>query len=192
MNEMNKPDGEEAADTVNSNYGELSNISLQSIQGYRDNILSQTPSYGRENAIADSQGVVANIFRDYRNTDLPKIYQSENSSGGYNGTTSQLLANDAFGAATSKAAEATLRNIVAYRQLQQNDYTVLAQLFGAAFKPFSRGSDATTTATNNAVGGLLGSLGGSLFSSGGSSSSSGGTGFGTGSNFGNMDYGTFL
>ena len=104
--------------------------------------------YSKENAITDAQDVVANIFRDYRNTDLPKIYSAQNTSGGYNSTTAQLLANDAFGAATAKSADAVLKNIVDYRKLNQGDLSSFADLFKAkAGRPDGRNNAAANAAS---------------------------------------------
>jgi hypothetical protein len=92
--------------------------------------------FSKDAAIRDSQGVVSNIFRDYKNTALPQIFNAQNSAGGYGSSTGQLLANDAFGAATSKASDAVLKNIVDYRKIQQQDYGALAELFkGKSARP---------------------------------------------------------
>jgi hypothetical protein len=85
--------------------------------------------YSKNAAVRDSQGLIASIFRDYKNTALPQIFNAQNSAGGYGSSTGQLLANDAFGAATAKASEAVLKNINDYRKIQQQDYGALADLF---------------------------------------------------------------
>ena len=169
LSEMNKPDGEDENNNVAQNYSALSDLSRRGSEQYFNNMLSQTGQYSRENAIGDANGVVANIFRQYKNTDLPQIFQAQNTSGGYNGTTTQLLANDAFASANAKAADAVLKNIIDYRRLQQGDYTTFAQLMTSAFKPFTpnANSAAQTNKQNDMLSGLLGSLGGAMFSGGG-------------------------
>lgn len=108
---------------------ELRRMLMNVIGQGQSTLLDTSKEYTKDKAVTDANGVVANIFRNYRNKDLPEIFQAQSNSGGYNSTTGQLLANDAFGAATSKAAEATLANIVNYRGLQQKDFSALAQLF---------------------------------------------------------------
>lgn len=77
--------------------------------------------YSRENAIADAQGVVQNIFREFSEKALPEIYSAERGTGAYNATATQFLANDAFGEAVSRSAQVVQKNIIDYAQLGQND-----------------------------------------------------------------------
>jgi hypothetical protein len=76
-------------------------------------ILGDT-SYTRESAIKDSEGAVADLFKQYSITDLPKIYSNQNSTGGYNSTGHQLLANDAFASTVAKGAALRQKAIVDY------------------------------------------------------------------------------
>lgn len=102
---------------------------LGGIDKYLADILSQTTSqYSKGSAIADSQGAVAEIFNQFKNSALPEIYQAQAGSGGYNSSTGQLLANDAFASANTKAASLVLDTINKYRGIQQQDYAGLANL----------------------------------------------------------------
>lgn len=85
-------------------------------------------SFTRDNAIKDSASAVAEIFKQYKTNDLPKIYNSMITSGGYNGTSQQLLANDAFGNATAKGAALQLNAIVNYAKARNDQLTPLIQL----------------------------------------------------------------
>lgn len=138
---------------------------LQSIDQYLATILSGTADqYGKSAAISDSMGAIANLFTQYQNTALPQIYQSEAGSGGYNSTTGQLLANDAFASAINKAAELQLNTIQKYRGLQQADYQTFANLIAAM--PRSGGAASAAVGKSDPLSDLLtkgaGSLGGAL------------------------------
>ena len=61
---------------------------------------------------------------------MPQIHQAELGSGGYNSTTGQLLANDAFAATNTKAAATLLDTIIKYRGLEQQDYNMMSALVG--------------------------------------------------------------
>ena len=69
-------------------------------------------------AKSDSQSVYADIFRDYREKDLPEIYSRQCRSGVYNDTSSQLLANDAFSRTVDKAGRVTIDTIKAYADIE--------------------------------------------------------------------------
>lgn len=86
----------------------------------------QNSQYTKDQAIADSQGLVGQIFNQYSKTALPTIFSTQNSSGGYNSTSGQLLANDAFGKATADAASAVQQNIKDYAAIS-NSNTQTAQ-----------------------------------------------------------------
>lgn len=105
---------------------------LAAISQYMKGPLAQSSQeYGKQAAIADSRGLVSSIFREYQNEALPQIMQMEAGSGGYNSSTGQLLANDAFAGAVSKSQAAVLDTINKYRAIEQNDFATLAKLVGS-------------------------------------------------------------
>lgn len=85
-------------------------------------------SYSRNNAIADSQGFIAQIFKDYENSSLPKIYANPRATGVYNDTSTQLLANDAFSSAVAKGQAQLVQNILAYAQARSAQLSPVMQL----------------------------------------------------------------
>lgn len=99
------------------------------------------PGYTKQDAIADSQGLVDSIFRQFRSTSLPQIYAAQGSAGAYNSTGAQLMANDAYADTVSKAQSAVLGNIKSYAD-------ITAQMKAAG-----------TDETNSRVGALLSALG---------------------------------
>ena len=121
------------------------NFLLGKLPSFDAQFLSQSNQFSKPNAIMDAQGAIASIFRDYQNTALPEIYQAQNSSGGYNASTGQLLANDAFASANAKGAAVMLDTIQKYRTLQQNDWGALANLIRAI-----PGSGSSTSGPGNA------------------------------------------
>lgn len=118
-----------ASNNLTKNAGAAGDRLITGIDSFMKDILSQSAGqYGKANAIADVQGAIRGVFDQYQKTALPEIYQGEMSSGGYNATTGQLLANDAFAQTTNKAAALMLDTIQKYRTSQQNDYNTLAGL----------------------------------------------------------------
>ena len=93
----------------------------------------------RANALQDVQGSISEIFRQYQETALPQIGGQQRRTGGYNSTTGQLLANDAFARASSMALAQTADIVNQYEtralQGQQNALqglsTALQGLLGA-------------------------------------------------------------
>lgn len=170
------------------------NFLLGKLPSFDAQFLSQSNQFSKPNAIMDAQGAIASIFRDYQNTALPEIYQAQNSSGGYNASTGQLLANDAFAAANAKGAAVMLDTIQKYRALQQNDWGALANLIRAI-----PGSGASTSGPGNsaqwadlggnAVGAIIGTI--NKPSPNGFGGSNAG-GWGTGTGFGSQDMGQYF
>lgn len=111
--------------------GELigKNELLAAIQQYQNTNLAESNNlYGKQAAMTDVQGAIRSLFDEYSKTSLPQIYQAELGSGGYNSTTGQLLANDAFATTNTKAAALLLDTIQKYRGIEQKDYEVMASL----------------------------------------------------------------
>lgn len=124
------------------------------------NLLAGNEDFSKNMAIADTQGQVNELFRTYANTSLPQIYQAENTSGGYNSATGQMMANDAFAQTVAKAQAQQLDTIKTYRALQQGDFSTLAQLVGSI-----KGTNPAVNAQAAAARGeLLGGLAGSAIS----------------------------
>ena len=101
------------------------------------------PDYTKAMAISDAQGAVSSVFDTFSKTVLPTIFSNMNKAGAYNSTTSQLMANDAFAAANTKAAGLVLDNIAKYatitqqgqelgNQTRQMDLNALLSAFGIA------------------------------------------------------------
>lgn len=65
--------------------------------------------YSKDAAFADSDAILAQIFRDFSEGTLPKIYQAASGTGGYNSSTAQLLANDAFARTVAAGQQAKLK-----------------------------------------------------------------------------------
>lgn len=130
--------------------------------------------YSRENAIADAQGSIDAIFRQYREGNLPQIYQAQNNTGAYNSTSAQFLANDAYGEAVAKSAGVVQDTIAQYASLgsneQQLQISALLDAFklqGSAFEQTDKEEEASssysgtsTTNTSSSTSGF--SLGGSI------------------------------
>ena len=92
------------------------------------------PSYTREKAIADAQGMIQNIFKEYQETALPEIYGAQRQTGAYNSTAGQMLANDAFGEAVSRSAQVVQKNIIDYAQLAQGERQLQSSILLDALK----------------------------------------------------------
>ena len=120
------------------------------------NVLGGNPDvsgYTKSAAIADSQGLVKSIFDQYKQSDLPQIYQAQSSSGGYNSTAAQTLADNAFGQAVSKAQGAVLGNIKSYADItntiEQTDATKTSSILGALLQSLGLQQSATKKATGS-------------------------------------------
>lgn len=85
--------------------------SQASVDALLANLLGQTTSgaYSKDAAFKDSDAIVQQIFNEFQNTALPQIYNAQANSGGYNSTTGQLLANDAFSRTVAQAQAAKLK-----------------------------------------------------------------------------------
>ena len=79
-------------------------------------------------ALKDSEAGVKQIFAEYKNTDLPKIYQNQVSSGGYNSVVHQLLADNAFSSAVAKGQAFQTDTVAKYAKARQDEIGTLLQL----------------------------------------------------------------
>ncbi len=77
---------------------------------------STTPDLkkARTNAIADSAGAIDQIMQQYKDVAIPEILTKQQQSGGYGGTTTQMLANDAGSRAVAQGAALRLQAINNY------------------------------------------------------------------------------
>ena len=87
--------------------------------------------YSKDTAIADAQGTVNNIFDTYKDEALVQVYHPQCIANGYNSTTMQLLANNAYAKTVSEGAKVVLDNIQRYGGIRVSDLQVMSQLIGA-------------------------------------------------------------
>jgi len=74
--------------------------------------------FNKDAASADITSSYDGIFREFRESELPVIYGKLCSTGMYNSTASQMLANDAYSRAVDKAGQAKHAAIKDYAQLE--------------------------------------------------------------------------
>jgi hypothetical protein len=79
-------------------------------------------------AIKDSQGFIDQIFKEYENSSLPKIYSNPRQTGIYNDTSTQLLANDAYSSAVAKGQSQLVQNILSYAGAREKQLNPVLQL----------------------------------------------------------------
>lgn len=107
--------------------------------------LGEDSEYTRENAIADAQGTVNAIFRQFSEQALPEIFQAQGNTGAYNTSAGQMLANDAYGQAVASSAQVVMDNIATYAGLgQQERQTQLSALLNAFGVQVQAGEQQTT------------------------------------------------
>lgn len=68
----------------------------------------------RKQAIEDTKTSINDLFNQYKDTALPQILSSQNKSGGYSATTTQMLSNDAFARTVAAAGQVQLNAINQY------------------------------------------------------------------------------
>ena len=87
--------------------------------------------YSKDTAIADAQGTVNNVFEQFKDEALVQVYYPQCIANGYNSTTMQLLANNAYAKTVSEGAKVALDNIQRYAGIRVGDLQVMSQLIGA-------------------------------------------------------------
>ena len=87
--------------------------------------------YSKDTAIADAQGTVNNVFEQFKDEALVQVYYPQCIANGYNSTTMQLLANNAYAKTVSEGAKVVLDNIQRYAGIRVSDLQVMSQLVGA-------------------------------------------------------------
>lgn len=113
-------------------------------------------SYSRENAIADSQGFIQQIFNDFEKSSLPKIYSNPRASGVYNDTSTQLIANDAFSSAVAKGQSQLVQNILAYAQARNQQLSPVMSLMQGMVSNNNAQMSAEASRANQLVNALQG------------------------------------
>lgn len=81
----------------------------------------------RQNAIQDVQGSIEQIFTQMRESSLPQIMSAQTKTGGYNSSTAQLMANDAFSRAVAQGAALTTDAISRYETTALNKAGIAMQ-----------------------------------------------------------------
>lgn len=76
--------------------------------------------FSKEAAGVDSDALVAQIMQAFKEQALPQIYQAQTNSGGYNSTTGQLLANDAFARSVAQGQAAKVKTATDYANVRAN------------------------------------------------------------------------
>ena len=74
--------------------------------------------FSKENAASDITSSYDGIFREFRESELPVIYGKLCSTGMYNSTAAQMLANDAYARAVDKAGQAKHNATKDYAQIE--------------------------------------------------------------------------
>ena len=87
--------------------------------------------YSKDTAIADAQDTVNNVFEQFKDEALVQVYHPQCIANGYNSTTMQLLANNAYAKTVSEGAKVVLDNIQRYAGIRVSDLQVMSQLIGA-------------------------------------------------------------
>ena len=87
--------------------------------------------YSKATAIADAQGTVNNVFEQFKDETLVQVYYPQCIANGYNSTTMQLLANNAYAKAVSEGSKVVLDNIQRYAGIRVSDLQVMSLLIGA-------------------------------------------------------------
>lgn len=128
-------------------------------------------TFTRENAIADTSGIVQNILQQSRESALPNILGASAGGGAYSGTTQQILANDANARAVAQSASVVSQAITNYGQLNlQEQNQKVAQLMAAlglsadttvSGTATKKGTERTTGTDTRGQGGAGSSLAGS-------------------------------
>lgn len=119
----------------------------------------------RQAALDDVQSIIGNLFQQYSETALPQIYSAVSGGGGYNSTTGQLLANDAFARTTSQAGEVAIGAITQYEQLAQQrrqislaglEIALQSQIAGQEDREFESQFQSRTRSSGSSRGGGIG------------------------------------
>lgn len=94
-------------------------------------LASKDIEYSKASAIADADNTVTSLFARFKQDVLPTIYQPMCQANGYNATTTQLLANDAYNKTVQDGAKTILDNIKTYANIRQGDLQVMAQIISS-------------------------------------------------------------
>lgn len=95
-------------------------------------------------AAGDTANAVSNIFKQYSETALPSIFGAQSGAGAYGGSSTQLMANDAFARTVNQSAELQLGVASSYigQSLQARD--LLLQQFSQLLQGNLAGNNSTS------------------------------------------------
>lgn len=112
--------------------------------------------YNKANAIADADAAINTLFTEFKDDSLAQVYQPQCIANGYNSTTMQLLANNAYAKTVSEGAKIQLDNIARYAGIRVNDLNVMAQLINAIKGSYGVGniSESYNMNLTNAINGM--------------------------------------
>lgn len=108
--------------------------------------MDEEGAFTKEQAVADANGLVTSIFNKYAQETLPQIYSAGQSSGVFNSTVQQNMANDAYSQAVADAASAVVQNISNYAKIST---TKRGQELNALIQAFNVQKGAVTQATGS-------------------------------------------
>jgi hypothetical protein len=105
---------------------------------------SSIGNYSKDQAKADALANMGQIFREYRENELPKVFIGQAGGGLYNSTTGQLMANDAYARATDLANARILDYTKAYNQMLTNDLGSFLSALNVNKGSVKRGGESTS------------------------------------------------
>lgn len=94
--------------------------------------------YEKSNAITDARAARDNAFHTYADEYLPTLYGKMCSSGIFNSTAAQLLANDAYARTVVKAEELELTNIKDYASIHAREGDLVQAIFGRLIDAYTQ------------------------------------------------------
>ena len=104
--------------------------------------------YSREQALADAELAMGQLFREYRENELPKVFIAQAGSGLYNSTTGQLMANDAYARAVDLANARKLEFLTKYQQMLNDSVGLFMRSIDLNKGSVKQGSESTSGASS--------------------------------------------
>lgn len=114
----------------------LSDSEKAQLQRFMDSAMTRylSQEFSKDVASGDITASYDGIFREYRESELPILYGKLCSTGMYNSTAAQMLANDAYARAVDKAGQAKHGAIKDYAQIETARADPLAAAFNIALQ----------------------------------------------------------
>lgn len=100
--------------------------------------------YNRDQALSDAELAMAQIFREYRESELPKVFVAQAGAGLYNSTTGQLMANDAYARAVDLANARRLEFLKTYSQMMNDGVSMFLRAIDLNKGSVKQGSESTS------------------------------------------------